>query len=244
MLVKQTAIYFAANVFSALFGFLNVVVFTRVFDPGAYGDYLLGFGYATLFATILSTCLKFSILREQSRGDGTDIGATILAALLFGVLAAPLGYGGARLVHLQPAIASSAVILGLSIVLFDTSQEMLRAGLNAAAFMRGVVARAVLVSVLGIGGTIFGGGGVVLLTSSSIAYVLATLSFWREAWGNARPAFDIGELLAVVKRGTPITLSLSLLALTGLTDRFLLANFSGAAAAGDYGASSISCGRR
>ena len=34
-----------------------------------------------------------------------------------------------------------------------------------------------------------------------------------------------------------MTLSLSLLALTGLTDRFLLANFSGAAAAGDYGAS-------
>ena len=188
MLVKQTAIYFVANVFSALFGFLNVVVFTRVFDPGAYGDYLLGFGYATLFATIFSTCLKFSILREQSRGDGTDIGATILAALLLCIPVAPLGHAGALLVHLQPAIATGSVVLGLSIVLFDTSQEMLRARLNAAAFMRGVVARAILVSVLGIGGAIFGGGGAVLLTSSSIAYVLATLSFWREAWETRGPS--------------------------------------------------------
>jgi O-antigen/teichoic acid export membrane protein len=33
MLVKQTAIYFFVNVFSAAFGFLNVVVFTRIFEP-------------------------------------------------------------------------------------------------------------------------------------------------------------------------------------------------------------------
>ena len=92
MLVKQTAIYFFVNVFSGAFGFLNVVVFTRIFEPNAYGDYLLGLAFATLFATLLATPLKFLVLREQSRGDGTDVSQTILGALTLCWLAAPLGY--------------------------------------------------------------------------------------------------------------------------------------------------------
>jgi O-antigen/teichoic acid export membrane protein len=237
MLLKQTAIYFVANVFSAAFGFLNVVVFTRIFEPDAYGDYLLGLGFATLFATLLATPLKFSILREQSRGDGTDVSHTMLAALLLCCLTAPLGYGAARLANLQPAIAAGSVILGLTIVLFDTSQEMLRAQLNAAAFMRGTMARAALMSLLGIGCALFGRNGAMLLASSSIAFFFATLSFWRRAWRSSTPRFDAGALLAMVRRGAPLTLSLSLLALAGVTDRFLLANLSGSTAAGDFGAS-------
>ncbi len=237
MLVKQTAIYFVANVFSAVFGFFNVVVFTRIFEPDAYGDYLLGLGFATLLATLLATPLKFSILREQSRGDGTDVSHTMLAALLLCCLTAPLGYGAARLANLQPAVAAGSVILGLTIVLFDTSQEMLRAQLNAAAFMRGTMARAFLVSFLGIGCALFGRDGAMLLASSSIAFLLATLSFWRRAWGRSKPRFDASEFLSVVKRGAPLTFSLSLLALAGVTDRFLLANLCGTTAAGDFVAS-------
>ena len=237
MLVKQTAIYFLVNVFSAAFGFLNVVVFTRIFEPNAYGDYLLGLGFATLFATLLSTPLKFLILREQSRGDGTDVRQTILGALMLCWLGAPLGYCAARFANLQPAVAASAVMLGLALVLFDTSQEMLRAQLNATAYMRGTMARAILVSVLGIGCTLFGSGGAVLLASSSIAYFLSTLSFWRRAWGSSKPRFDTRELLVLAKTGAPLTLSLSLLALASVTDRFLLANLSGSTAAGDFGAS-------
>ncbi|MGA8169746.1 MAG: oligosaccharide flippase family protein [Methylocystis sp.] len=237
MLVKQTALYFVANIFSAVFGFLNVVVFTRIFEPHAYGDYLLGLGFATLFATLLSTPMKFSILREQARGDGTDVSQTILGALMLCCLAAPLGYFAARLANLEPTIATVSVLLSLAIVLFDTSQEMLRAQLNAMTFMRGTMARAILVSVLGVGGAAFGSGGAVLLASASIAYFLSTLSFWRGAWGISKPRFDPGELLAVVKNGAPLTVSLSLLALAGVTDRFLLANLSGSTAAGDFGAS-------
>ena len=237
MLVKQTAIYFFVNVFSGAFGFLNVVVFTRIFEPNAYGDYLLGLAFATLFATLLATPLKFLVLREQSRGDGTDVSQTILGALTLCWLAAPLGYCAARLASLQPAVAASAVMFGLTIVLFDTSQEMLRARQNATAYMRGTIARTILVSVLGIGGAFFGSGGAILLASSSIAYFLATLTFWRRAWGNSTPRFDVRELLVVAKTGAPLTLSLTLLAVAGVTDRFLLAKLSGSAAAGDFGAS-------
>ena len=237
MLVKQTAIYFFVNVFSAAFGFLNVVVFTRIFEPNAYGDYLLGLAFATLFATLLATPLKFLILREQSRGDGTDVSQTILGALTLCWLAAPLGYHAARIANLQPAVAACAVVFGLAIVLFDTSQEMLRARQNATAYMRGTITRTILVSVLGLGGVFFGSGGAILLASSSIAYFLSTLSFWRRAWGNSTPRFDVREFLVMAKTGAPLTLSLSLLALAGVTDRFLLAKLSGSGAAGDFGAS-------
>ena len=46
MLVGQTAINFAANVFSAAFGLVNVMVFTRLFAPAEFGTYVLGFGFA------------------------------------------------------------------------------------------------------------------------------------------------------------------------------------------------------
>ena len=177
------------------------------------------------------------MLREQSRGDGTDVSQTILGALTLCWLAAPLGYCAARLASLQPAVAASAVMFGLTIVLFDTSQEMLRARQNATAYMRGTIARTILVSVLGIGGAFFGSGGAILLASSSIAYFLATLTFWRRAWGNSTPRFDVRELLVVAKTGAPLTLSLTLLAVAGVTDRFLLAKLSGSGAAGDFGAS-------
>ena len=69
MLAKDTAFYFLANAFSAVFGVVNVVVFTRLYAADAFGDYLLGFAFATLFATFLSSAIKLSILRDQSRGD-------------------------------------------------------------------------------------------------------------------------------------------------------------------------------
>ena len=61
MLARQTVFYFVANAFSAVFGLVNVVVFTRFFTADAFGDYLLGFGFATLFATFLSSAMRLSI---------------------------------------------------------------------------------------------------------------------------------------------------------------------------------------
>ena len=237
MLAKHTAFYFLANAFSALFGFVNVVVFTRFFAADAFGDYLLGFAFATFCATFLSSAIKLSIMRNQARGDGTDIRPSALAALLLCGPVLPLGYFAARLANLAPAVAIASIGLTLAIVVYDTSQELLRAEQKAQSFMRGTVVRAVLVSGLGIALTLFGRTGALLLASTSIAYLLATLSFWRTAWGAARPRFDAARLIEIVRSGFPLTISLSLLALSGMTDQFLLANLAGVGAAGQFGAS-------
>ena len=237
MLARHTAFYFLANAFSAVFGLVNVVVFTRLFAAEAFGDYLLGFAFATFFATFLSSAIKLAILRDQARGDGTDVRPAALAALLLCALASPLGYLAARLANLAPAVAAASIGLTLAIVVYDTSQELLRAEQKAASFMRGTVARAVLVSALGIASTQFGRTGALLLASASVAFLLATLSFWRIAWGAASRASTRRACSRSSSSGFPLTISLSLLALSGMTDRFLLANLAGVGAAGQFGAS-------
>jgi O-antigen/teichoic acid export membrane protein len=237
MPARHAAFYFLANAFSAVFGLANVVVFTRFFAADAFGDYLLGFAFATFFAVFLSSAIKLSILRDQARGDGTDVRPSALAALLLCSLALPLGYVAARLANLAPAVAIASIGLTLAIVVYDTSQELLRAEQKAASFMRGTVARAVLVSGLGIASTLFGRTGALLLASISIAYLIAALSFWRTAWGAARPRFEVARLTEMLRSGFPLTISLSLLSLSGMTDRFLLANLAGVDAAGQFGVS-------
>jgi O-antigen/teichoic acid export membrane protein len=237
MLIKQTAIYLAANVISALFGFVNVTAFTRIFPVEAFADYLLGFGFATFLATVLGTGIKLAILRNQSRNDGTDVRPLALAGLLICIGLLPLGYVAARLVRLEPAVALAAVGLSYALVAFESSQEILRAQQASVVYLRGTAVRAALVSALGIGGAVVSRSGTGLLVASSAAYLLAAATLWREAWGSTRPRLDVRRLRELAYAGMPLTLSLSLLALAGIVDRFLIANLMGLGAAGQFGAS-------
>ena len=131
MLVGQTAINFAANVFSAAFGLLNVMVFTRLFAPAEFGSYVLGAGFAVIASTFLTSWLRLPIMREQARGDGTDVRGIVVPGLLLSCLMAPAAYLSARLVGLENDAAIAAVGLALAVGFFETSQELLRARLQA-----------------------------------------------------------------------------------------------------------------
>jgi O-antigen/teichoic acid export membrane protein len=103
--------------------------------------------------------------------------------------------------------------------------------------MRGTLARAMLVSLLGAGCALFARDGAQLLFSSSLAFVLASLTIWRPAWGGATPQFDRDRLARIARDGLPLALSLTLLAVSGIADRFLIASLIGTKAAGQFGAS-------
>jgi O-antigen/teichoic acid export membrane protein len=237
MLAKQTAIYFVANLFSAIFGLVNTMVFTRIFAVESYGDYLLGLAFASLLSTFLSSALKLAIMREQARGDGADVRQTILMAFLLYCPASPIAYGVARLTGLEPMVAAASVLLGLAIVLYDTTQEVLRAEQKARGYLRGTVYRAVLVSAFGMVTALYSTSGVALLVSSSTAFVVAAGTVWRLAWSASRPRFDGARLRAIAEAGAPFTFSMSLMALAGVADRFLVAELAGVGAAGQFGAS-------
>ncbi len=234
MLVEQTAINFAANVFSAAFGLLNVIVFTRLFAPAEFGTYVLGAGFAAIVSTFLCSWLRLPIMREQARGDGTDVRGVILPGLFLSCLLAPFAYAAARLVGLDNGPAVAAIGLAVAIGLFETSQELLRARLQAFTVMKATAVRAVLVPALGIAFAMAGPTGILLLTSSALAYLLAALAFTRAVWSGTDVRFDGARLMRFAKSGMPLTLSLTLLAMSSVIDRFIIAHLVGPAGAGQY----------
>lgn len=236
MLVGQTAINFAANFISAVFGLINVMVFTRLFAPAEFGTYVLGVGFATIASAFMSNWLRLPIMREQARGDGTDIRGILLPGLMLSCLLAPFAYVVAVLAGIGSASALAAAGLALAVGFFEIGQDLMRARLKAFTVMKATVVRAVLVSVFGIVVSIAGHTGVLLLMSSAFAYLLAALAFAPGVWAGTVICHDRARLLALAKAGIPFTASLTLYSLSSVIDRFIIAHLIGPAAAGQYSA--------
>jgi O-antigen/teichoic acid export membrane protein len=130
----------------------------------------------------------------------------------------------------------AAAGLAVAISFFDTGQELLRARLRAFTVMKAVIVRAVMVSVLGIAVSLLSQSGVFLMVSSTLAYLLAAWAFSRDVWGGAIVRFDGPRLFDMAKAGIPLTVSLTLLALSSVIDRFIIAHLIGPGAAGQYSA--------
>ncbi|MBN8988057.1 MAG: polysaccharide biosynthesis C-terminal domain-containing protein [Rhizobiales bacterium] len=234
MLIGQASINLAANALSALLGLLSVFIFTRLFSPHDYGVYLLGVGFASVFCVCLVSWFRNLILSEHARSDGADVRGLVLSGYFICCLSAPIAYGAARLVGLDNTTALAAVVLAIAIGLFELTQDLIRARLMAVAVMKATLVRAV--GVLCLGGLVafVSPTGFWLLLSSAAAYLLAALVQSRKAWRGTVLRFDRAGLLAVAKTGLPLTLSIFLLGISTVTDRFMIANLVGAADAGKY----------
>src|ERR1700722_14367567 len=136
MLVGQTAINFAANVISAVFGLINVMVFTRLFAPAEFGTYVLGVGFAAIASSFMISWLRLPIMREQARGDGTDIRGILLPGLMLSFLLAPLAYVVAFLAVIARGPALGAAGLALAVGFFEVGQDLMRARLKAYTVMK------------------------------------------------------------------------------------------------------------
>ena len=236
MLVGQTAINCAANVVSAAFGLLNVILFTRLFAPEEFGTYVLGASFATIVASITNNWLRLPIMREQARGDGTDIRGIIVPGMLLSCLLAPFVYGGALLAGIDSTPALAAAALALTGGFFEIGQDLLRARLKAFTVMKATVLRAMLISLFGVVAAALGRSGVLLLISTALAYLVAALAFTRTNWTGTVISHDRAQLIALFKAGIPYTISTTLLALSAVIDRFIVAHLIGQGAAGQYSA--------
>jgi len=234
MLIGQASINLAANALSALLGLLSVFIFTRLFSPHDYGVYLLGVGFASVFCVCLVSWFRNLILSEHARSDGADVRGLVLSGYFICCLSAPIAYGAARLVGLDNTTALAAVVLAIAIGLFELTQDLIRARLMAVAVMKATLVRAVGVLCLGGLVALVSPTGFWLLLSSAAAYLLAALVQSRKAWRGTVLRFDRAGLLAVAKTGLPLTLSIFLLGISTVTDRFMIANLVGAADAGKY----------
>jgi O-antigen/teichoic acid export membrane protein len=233
MLMRQATINLSANVLSALLGLLSVVVFTRLFSAHDYGVYLLGVGFASVIGVAFIGWFRNLILREHAKNDGTDIRGLVLSGYLVACLTAPAAYGLGRLIGLDAWAAAAAVGLAVAIGLFELTQDLVRARLQATTAMKATLVRATSVLCLGVAFTLIDHSGFILLVSSALAYLVATWVQSR-AWRGTIVKFDGAGLLAAAKLGLPLTISLTLLAVSSVTDRFMIANLVGAADAGKY----------
>jgi O-antigen/teichoic acid export membrane protein len=100
--------------------------------------------------------------------------------------------------------------------------------------MKATLVRSASVLCLGVVIALLSPTGFLLLLSSTLAYLLAVFVQSRAAWRGTVFKFDGSGLLAVARQGLPLTLSLTLLAVSSVTDRFMIANLVGAADAGRY----------
>jgi O-antigen/teichoic acid export membrane protein len=234
MLIGQAGINLFANILSALLGLLSVFIFTRLFSPHDYGIYLLGVGFASVVSTFLAGWFRNLILSRHARNDGTDVRGLVLSGYLVCCLTAPAAYELGRLVGLDTVAATAAVMLAIAVGLFELTQDLVRARLRAITAMKATLVRAVSAVCLGVSVAIFAPHGFLLLVSSALACLVAVLVQSRAAWRGTIVKFDGASLLAAAKQGLPLTLSLTLLAISSVTDRFVIANLVGSADTGRY----------
>src|SRR5262249_9705415 len=223
-----------ANILSALLGFLSVFVFTRLFSPHDYGVYLLGVGFASVVSVFLAGWFRNLVLSGHARNDGTEVRGVVASGFAIVCLTTPLAYGLGRLIGLDTMAALAAVALSIAIGLFDLTQDLIRARLRAFSVMRGTLVRSTSVLCLGAIAALISPTGLQLLLASTTACLFALLIQSRAAWRGTVLVFDRTELAAPARQGLPLTLSLTLLAISSVTDRFMIANLIGPADAGKY----------
>jgi O-antigen/teichoic acid export membrane protein len=234
MLIGQASINLTANVLSAVLGLLSVFVFTRLFSPHDYGVYLLGVGFASVISVFLAGWFRNLVLSGHARNDGTEVRGVIASGFALVCLSTPLAFALARLIGLDTTAALAAVALSIAIGLFDLTQDLIRARLMAFSVMRGTLVRSTSVLCLGAIAAFVSPTGLQLLLAATAACLLAILIQSRAAWRGTRFVFDRSELAALARQGLPLTLSLTLLAISSVTDRFMIANLVGPADAGKY----------
>lgn len=233
MLIGQASINLTANILSAALGLLSVFIFTRLFSPHDYGVYLLGMAFASVFSVFLVGWFRNLIMSRHARDDGSDVRGLVVSGYLVGCLAAPAAFALAMMVGLDAIEALAAVGLAVAIGAFELTQELVRARLLVVTAMKATLVRAAAALCLGVCAALLGKTGILLLVSSTLAYLLAVV-IQRSAWRGTILKFDGAGLMAAAKQGLPLTLSLTLLAISSVTDRFIIANLVSTADAGKY----------
>ncbi|QCI63702.1 lipopolysaccharide biosynthesis protein [Phreatobacter stygius] len=237
MLIRQTSTYMIAHGTSAAFGFLSVVLFTRLLTPTEYGFYVVGMSIAGIVSALLFTWVRLSVLRFQSEGGGVDIRLTALAAYVISVASTPIAFVvTAYGVGVPIERAAAAIALALALGLFELGQEILRARQQSGAYMRATIFRAIMTIGLSLLLVHLGYGGLGLVAGVAGAYLITSLCFSRTVWRAPLKPFNREVFAEMLRFGVPMALSGGVFALHSALDRLLVAYLLGDHAAGIYGA--------
>ena len=236
MLLRQSALYMAANLAAAVIGFTSVMVLTRLVAPADYGVFVVAVGIGNVCATLLFTWLRHAILRFQSQ-PGADVRLSALTGYGLTLLAYPVALGVLLAVFQVPLEkAAAAVAFAGAIALFELGQEVQRARQQVRGYVLCAVLRSGLSLALCLGAVLLGGGGLSLVVAMAAGYAIAAVLQAPRIWAAPRVPADRATLLRLARYGIPITASGGFVALTVTLDRFALFGLLGPDAVGVYGA--------
>ncbi len=237
-MLRKTSAYMLAHGISALLGFASVVLFTRLLSPAEYGVYVVGMSFAGIISALLFAWIRLSILRFESEGGEADIRLTALMGYGVSVASAPIALLIAVYWTGEPLERSLlAILLALTLGMFEFGQEVLRARQKSLAYMLAAVSRAAMTLVFSLVFVSLGLGGISLILGISGAYALTALLFAPQVWSKPLRRFDPATFRQMLIFGVPMALSGGMAALHAALDRLIVVYYLGESATGVYGAS-------
>jgi O-antigen/teichoic acid export membrane protein len=234
---KDVGFYTLTAVIPAVFGFLGLVIFTRVFDAVAYGRYSLVLVFVTVSATATFGWLEQAILRFETNNKNiinTVLAMLVLLSLGIGAVASIGSIVGSSMLGPFQSFYAPAVAAVVGTGCFQVCRAIFQARLESKRVTFYATIRAVLKLGIGIGLSIFildsivgwlwgaAIGGLI-----SVFMMIGRLSTWQFK-------FDRSIARRLARYGIPMIGWLFGMTLLTFIDRVLIELLAGTAAVGVY----------
>lgn len=234
LFIKDSLWYSLKPIFTKLFNFILVPIYTAYFTTEDYGNlqYILAFG--TLFRAFVNLGLDSSYWKFKTESSGytkADVTFNFTAFQLFAGLTVLIISLLLKVFLLKHSIITLLIIVYLLAetikIIFDNVQVIQRANHNSKMYIIGIIVQSSLLFVLNV---IF----IVVLKSDYngviysylIGYSLSSILFFKVLYKESHGKLNLGLAREMLKYGIPVMIgNIAAFALT-LSDRFFLKEFS------------------
>lgn len=241
--VRDFGLYSIASFVPSILGVIALIVFTRVFLPGAYGRYALVTAFAIIVSTLMFGWLQQAILRFQTETEPSILASNlVLLLLVIGVLGLVVGTTG--YLFLGPYLGAytpfylGALVLVLARGVYLVLRAFFRAQLESIRVTTFDVLKAVLTLVLALVLAISVLDSIVgwIWGAAVATAITALVMIYRSKEFHVTPSFDSTLCTRVFWFGAPMVIWLLGLTLLNFADRLLLESLQGSTAVGIYSA--------
>jgi O-antigen/teichoic acid export membrane protein len=235
---RHSIIYLLGRGLAGVLSFLAIPIYTRLLSPYDYGRYTLVVAGINLFNVVLFQWIRIALLRflPAYMRDPKALLPTILAA--FSITALLTGGLGLILILLWPSW-QEMIALGIPLLWaqawFELNLELARSRLQPVSYSVMSVVKAVLALAFGATLVLWGLRAYGPLIGMLSAMLLVGVT--RHEWVKVGFACEGRLLRELIRYGLPLTATFALSFIVSTSDRFLIAYFLGAEAAGLYAAS-------
>jgi O-antigen/teichoic acid export membrane protein len=238
MISPYTLVYLVAHVVPAIIGFAALILYTHLLSPAEYGVYVVGASIAGVVSAVFFVWVRLSVSRYQARSPQLDLRAEAVVSYIASVvLVGCLTPAFVLLVRPQIGIGfvAATLLLSLSVNAFEIGQEFRRAQLNPLRFTSIAVLRSLLALSLGYAAVELGAGGLGLLTTMGVSYLVTNILSYQGNTQGPLHLFAPNNLPQFVRYGLPLSLGALACALHNVLDRLGVAYLLGESGAGHYG---------